>query len=127
MSKPKIIRVVDGVHMGLGHDGLRKLLRKQASIDLDEVDGSDLIFCINTHGDKLKIIGCKGLVLAYLKMPNGRRLMREALQYIPRTFGSGSFNYDAACADAISTRFPALAKAKRGPLEEARAKKRAGL
>jgi hypothetical protein len=127
MAKPNIIRVIDGVHMGLGHDGLRKLLRKQASIDLDDVQGQDLVFCINTAGDKLKVIGCKGLVLAYLKMPGGKRIMRDALRFIPNTFGSRGFDYDAACEQAITNRFPTLSRAKQGPLEVARAAKQAGL
>lgn len=101
MANPKIIRVFDGIHMGLGHDGLSKIILKLSRIKLAELTPTDLIYCINTRGDKMKIIAGGGLVLAYLKMPHGNKIMREALQYIPTCFGSTGFDYSEACRKAL--------------------------
>lgn len=95
--------------MGLGHDGLKKLLLKHtknggAELDVTTLAVGDLVMCLNTFGDKLKIIGHQGLVIGYLKLPNKQRIMREALQYIPNTFGSAGFNYDKACKISLQDR-----------------------
>lgn len=104
MSQPRIFKVVLGVHMGLGHDGIAELLKEQVKIDVKKLNDGDLILCLNRQGDKMKIMGRKGLVLGYLRMPNGQRIMLDALQYIPRTFGGGTFNYDAAAKKALLKR-----------------------
>lgn len=126
--KPTIRLVIEGVNMGLGHIGLAALLKKQAKLDVEELTGTDLIMCINGHGDKMKVIGARGLVIGYLRMPNKMRIMKDALQYIPQTFGSGGFNYDKACEEALSNRLrPGRAHPKSGPINAARAMKNAGL
>lgn len=127
MSRPRIRKLVEGVHMGLGHDRLAKLIKRKADIDVYELTDSDLIMCLNSHGDKMKILGCRGLVLGYLKMPNKQKIMKEALQFIPRTFGSGGFDYNAACRDALEQRFATMRHRKAGPLAAAAAKQAAGV
>lgn len=112
--------------MGLGHIGLCKLIQSEAKVDCEKLEDQDLILCINGHGDKMKVIGCKGLVLGYLRMPRGQRIMKEALQFIPRTFGAGSFDYDAAVRKALEVRLHS-GESRRGPLNEARAKAAAGV
>jgi hypothetical protein len=126
MSKPHILKVVEGVHMGLGHEGLKTLLKKHADVDVNKLTDGDLIMCLNTHGDKMKVIGCNGLVIGYLRMPNGHKIMKEALQFIPKTFGSGGFSYDAAVKQALETKLSRRLHVV-GPLETARAMKQAGL
>lgn len=106
----RIRKFITGVHMGLGHDGLAKLLRKStkrggADIDLAELGEGDLVMCMNKQGDKMKVIGHKGLVIGYLKLPNKRKIMLEAVQFIPTTFGGAGFDYDAACRSALAQRF----------------------
>lgn len=126
--KPTIKKVVEGVSMGLGHMGLTEFLKRHANIDVTQLTGSDLIMCINGYGDKMKVIGAKGLVIGYLRMPHRQKIMKEALQFIPKTFGAGGFNYDQACVEALTYR---LSHAQRknplaGPLHAARAMKSAG-
>lgn len=127
MSQSKIKLVVQPVHMGLGHDGLAKFLKSHAKIDVKGLQDGDLIMCINSRANRLKVIGGKGLVVGYLKMPNEERIMQEALQYIPRTFGAGGFDYDAACKKALEERFKLPSHRPKGPLEIARAKRVAGV
>lgn len=100
MKKPKICKLFFDTHMGLGHQGLAILARK-GKVDLDMLDEGDLLMFLNRAGDKMKMLGSRGRVLAYLRMPKGR-IMKEALQYIPRTFGHDGFNYDKACLIAIN-------------------------
>lgn len=90
--------------MGLSHDGIAKLLKKKLKLDVVDLAGSDLVMVINRRGDKLKVIGAKGLVIGYLRMPDGNRIMKDALQYIPATFGAKGFDYDAACKTALEAR-----------------------
>lgn len=103
--RPRIRKVVQGVHMGLGHDGLKVFLENHADIDITAMSGNDLVMCLNSKGDKLKVIGCKGRVFGYLKMPRGQRIMAEAMRYIPETFGASGFDYDQACRRALAQRF----------------------
>lgn len=118
--RSQIKKLVQGVHMGLGHDGLRKLLVRN-DIDLDNLRPGDLIMCLNGQGDKLKVIGFKGLVLGYLKMPRGQKIMGEALRYIPQTFGGSGFDYDAACRRALQERIGTYPRPKTGnPVQQAR-------
>lgn len=105
----RIKTLVQGVHMGLGHDGLARLLKKPvrqggADLDLHDLAMGDLVMCLNGKGDKMKVIGHKGLVLGYLKLPRGQKIMAEAIQFIPNTFGGDGFDYDQAVRRALSTR-----------------------
>lgn len=72
---------------------------------MHKLSEGELVLCLNKHGDKMKVIGCKGLVLGYLKMPDKQRIMFEALQFLPQTFGATGFSYDAACKKALESRF----------------------
>lgn len=100
---PRILKLVQGVHMGLGHDGLRELLKKN-KIDVSTLMQGELIMCMNKKGDKLKVVGFGGIVIGYLKMPKGDQIMKEALQYIPQAFGSEGFDYNKACRKALENR-----------------------
>lgn len=125
--KPSIKKVFENVHMGLGHIGLAKLIEKESGIKVEKLAQGDLILCLNRRGDKLKMLGHQGMVLAYLKMPQGQRIMKEALQFIPATFGGTKFDYDLAVRRAISLRLAGWMPKRRGPLVEAGARKAAGL
>ena len=121
-----IVLLIDNVHMGLGHDGLTKLAKKFKRDPMSLGQGELLMF-LNRKRDKLKIMGHRGLVLGYLKMPGGNRIMLDAIQYIPKAFGArGEIDYDSALKKALETR---LLKASRptSPLEAFRAKERSGL
>lgn len=98
----KILRVVNGVSMALGHDGLRLVIKKETGIDVQTLGDTDIIICINAAQDKLKAIGGGGLALGYLRMPRERKLMKEAIQFLPRVFGGDGFTYDDACKEAMS-------------------------
>lgn len=131
MSAAKIRKLITGVHMGLGHDGLRALLAKPAnkggaSLNLDDLRTGDLVMVLNTAGDKLKVIGHKGLVIGYLKMPNKAKITLDALKFIPETFSGQGFDYDAACRKSLDERF-GRARPSTSPMDIARAKQAAGV
>lgn len=100
MSRPKIFKLFLNTHMGLGHEGLAKIAAK-SKIKLMELDEKDLIMFLNTKMDKLKVLGAQGKVVGYFRSPERRPIMAEALKYIPHTFGSTGFDYDAACEMAL--------------------------
>lgn len=95
MAKPTVLKLFLDTHMGLSHHGLAELA-KAARIPLRSLAAGDLLLFLNKKGDKMKILGGHGRVIGYLKMLNGQRIEKEALQYIPQTFGSSGFDYDAA-------------------------------
>lgn len=103
MANPKIFKLFLDTHMGLGHDGLAKIAMK-GKVKLAELAADDLLMFLNRAGDKLKVLGAQGRVIGYLRMPGQRKIMREALQYIPATFGAKGIDYDAACIEAFKTR-----------------------
>lgn len=128
MKHVRIIRVIDNVNMGLGHDGIARLCLEQFKFDVTKLGEDMLVMCLNRAKDKLKIIGCQGKVVGYLKNPKGRKIMMEAIQFIPTTFGANGFNYDDALKKALSERLVRTASQQRvGPLQAYRAMERAGL
>lgn len=113
--------------MGLSHVGLAKISEKFGT-KVEQLGGDSLLMFLNSKGDKLKILGKQGQVLAYLRTKNGQKLALDAIQYIPQTFGGGSFNYEAALQTALNKRFERKnAQIASSPLQLFRAKERAGL
>jgi hypothetical protein len=99
----KIKLLIRNVNMGNGHLGLAALARK-FKVDLEKIDGQDVVMFLNTAGDKLKIVGAKGTVIGYLRMPKGRRIYLEAIQWLPQTFhASGRIDYDSALKKALKS------------------------
>lgn len=89
--------------MYLSHDGLAEMARK-AKVKIEELEEGDLLMFLNRAGDKMKLLGAQGKVIGYLRMPKQQKIMREALQYIPATFGAKGFDYDAACKKSLEQR-----------------------
>jgi hypothetical protein len=128
MSHPKIILLIDNVNMGLGHPGLTALARKFKKDPATLKDGELLMF-LNRKRDKLKMMGHQGIVLGYLRMPKGRQIMLEAIQYLPKAFGAqGEINYDRALHTVLSDRLAKKHLPKSvSPLQAYRAMERSGL
>lgn len=104
MRNPRIVLAMSNVSMALGHDGLRTLASKHG-LELDTLQPGDLALFMNTQRDKLKMIGAKGIVLGYLRMPKGQKMPLEAVQYIPRAFASdGSVSLDKAIRTHLAER-----------------------
>lgn len=103
MSAPKICKLFLDIHMGLSHDGLGRVAAR-AKVKLDTLEDGDLLMFCNRKGDKMKVLGARGKVIGYLRMPDGNKIMRDSLQFIPHTFGATGFNYDAAVSMALEKR-----------------------
>jgi hypothetical protein len=104
--------VINGVHMACQHAGLAALLKKETKIDIKTLSPDDIVICINSRGDKLKMFAGSGLVVGYLKMPGGQKIFKEAVQYIPQAFGSSGLDFDKACKLALEKRL----EGREGPL-----------
>lgn len=110
---PQIVAVIANVNMNLGHDGLG-LISKKFGYDLQTIEGNKLVLFLNSARDKLKMIGPGGIVLGYVKMPKGRRLPLEAIQYIPKTFsGRGKIDLELAVSEFVSEKLKSKNKLKR--------------
>jgi len=100
----RIAKLIEGVHMGLGHQGLAALSAKELGIDVEKLTDGDLLLFINRRGDKLKVLGGKDRVIGYIRAPGGSKLMKDALQYLPQTFGGQGFSYERAVRIALTKR-----------------------
>jgi hypothetical protein len=90
--------------MGMGHDALSHVALKEGIDPFKLPDGQILMF-LNRKRDKLKILGKQGIVVGYLKMPQGEKIAPHAIQYIPQCFGSsGAIDYSAALKKALLTK-----------------------
>ncbi len=97
----RILMIIDNVHMGLGHLGL-SLIAKKMKIDAGQLGPGSTILFLNRAKDKLKMLGANGQVIGYLKMPQGRKIMLESLQFIPQAFSrDGSIHYEKALTLAL--------------------------
>lgn len=100
----RTIKLFHDINMGMGHKALSEILAKEA-IKLDQLESGSIVMFINKKMDKLKILGAHGLVVGYLKMPDGQRINLSAIQYIPQTFGAnGAINYTSALRKALTQR-----------------------
>lgn len=114
MSTPKLIAAISNVSMNMGHDGLTGVA-KRFSIDFRKLEDHQLVLFINKQRDKLKLLGAKGTVLGYVKMPNKRTLPAGAVQFIPQTFsGTGQINVDAALTAYVESRMKEKASKESG-------------
>lgn len=124
----KIVTLIDNVGMGNGHIRLAEIAKRVAKIDVEELGPGQIVMFLNRAKDKLKIMGHRGVVTGYLRMPKGQRIMMEAIQYLPQTFGSGEINYDSALREALRTRLQRGRNQTRvSPMQAVRAMERAGL
>lgn len=123
----KILATYGNVNMSLAHKGLAVLLQKKFKIDVTQLEGDNVIMLLNSANTKLKAIGGKGQVIGYVALEKGRRIMLEAIQYLPQTFGGQGFNYDEALKLALISRLAKGPQRYASPLQVFRAMKGAGL
>lgn len=120
MNQPRLVAAISNISMALGHDGLSECA-KRLGIKIDKLEDHELVLFVNRARDRLKVLGAKGIVLGYVKMPKGRKLPLGAVQFIPATFsGQGTIDIDAAIAKYITK---TLEKKSIGPIDIAKAMK----
>lgn len=97
-----IIAAIDNVNMGSGHDGLA-LVAKKFKVPVGSLGANEVILFLNRAKDKLKILGAQGMVLGYVRMPQGRRLPLDAIQYIPQCFSNdGRLDIESAISKSVT-------------------------
>lgn len=101
-----IARLFLDTHMGLSHPGLIEIAKK-AKINVDKLGTDELLMFINRRCNKVKILGAQGKVIGYLRTPDEKPLMLEALQYLPQTFGAAGWDYSDACRIALAKKLNA--------------------
>ena len=118
MTQAKIFKLFLDVHMGASHDGLTRLAEK-AKLDVTTLQDGDMLMFLNRKCDKLKVLGARGKVIGYLRMEKGQRIMRESIQFLPRTFGAGGFDYNRAVSMALDQQL-----SKRLPFKKTKGEKK---
>lgn len=84
------------------HDGLSKIAKTRAGVNLSNLKKGEFVFFINTSFDKIKIF-CPNQMVCYLRSPQGR-LNAEALKHIPNTFDGSDFSYGKALEAYLKTK-----------------------
>lgn len=96
----KIVRCFFDTHMGLAHDGLREVAKRQG-LNLDKLERGEFVVFINTSKDRLKIFATKN-TFAYWRAQKGMKLDLQVICEIPRVFnGSDIGDYDKALESAL--------------------------
>lgn len=119
-AHPRLVAAIGNVSMNLGHQGLA-LVAKKFNITFEKMEDTQLVLFINKQRDKLKLMGSKGVVLGYVRMPQGQRLPVGAIQFIPQTFsGDGRIDIDTAVKTYVENALKTRGKTM-SPLEVVRA------
>lgn len=96
----KIVRCFFDTHMGLAHDGLREVAKRQG-LNLDALTEGEFVVFINTSKDRLKVFATRN-TFAYWRAQKGVKLDLRVIREIPRIFtGSAIGEYDKALEAAL--------------------------
>lgn len=95
----KLLRVFINVDLRAGHEGL-SILAKKHNIQTSKITPGNYVVFINTRRDKLKMYAADEVV-AYLRLPAGRRISMYVIKELPHVFNGVTINYDRALAIAI--------------------------
>jgi len=102
----KIVRYFPNSDLRGQHKGLAEIA-KANRIDVNKLAPGEYLIFVNNARDKLKMYAA-GNVIAYLRMPQGRRIDLRVIQYLPRFFTGGKINYTAALTKSIDRSLKAL-------------------
>lgn len=99
----KIIRFFPEVDMRNGHDGLRKLARKEG-VNVDALGAGEYVIFLNRSKRMVKMFA-SGNIIAFLKMADNKKLDPRTIALIPRYFNGSKINYDAALEAVLNKEF----------------------
>lgn len=94
-----ILRVFLNVDMRNGHDGLSKTA-KENGIKTSDIEAGSYVIFINASSNKLKMYAA-GEVIAYLRLPAGRKINMDVIRELPRVFDGRRINYQEALKTAV--------------------------
>lgn len=109
-EKNVLVRVFWGTSMGKRHQGLSEVAKKEADIDVHELDQGEMLLFVNRAMDKMQVMASLGrgphnIVLAYWKGKPGQRIDELAIQYIAQAFNGTTIDYNKALKKALEQRF----------------------
>lgn len=84
----RLLHIFWETDMRVRHDGLAKLARSKAKINVSELEAGDLLCFINRKRDRIMVLAGTGEedsygVLGYYRSPHGR-IDEQAIQFIPQ-------------------------------------------
>lgn len=109
---PKLVAAIGNVNMALGHEGLTRVAAG-FKINLSKLGDKELVLFLNKARDRLKILGARGIVMGYVKMPDEQKLPLGAVQYLSKAFSAGGkVDIDMAVKDYVENALKRRAKPK---------------
>lgn len=102
-----IVQVFLNADMRNMHDGLQRIAERHG-VAVDTLENGQFVIFINSAKDKVKIYAANDTI-SYTRSRSGK-LQMEALQNIPKHFGGGSFDYDAALRGVLENLLARRAK-----------------
>lgn len=94
-----ILRVFLNVDMRNGHDGLSEIAAEN-DIKVSEIELGNYIVFVNNQRNKMKLYASND-VIAYTRLPAGRKIEMRVIKELPRVFNGRQINYDAALKLAV--------------------------
>lgn len=104
--KNRVIRYFPETNLQNGHDGLKKLAKKEG-LDLTDLGPGQFVIFVNKRKNALKMFAC-GYLIAHLRLPDGERLNPETIQFIPKFFNGTRIDYSGALREVMKKQYPSF-------------------
>ncbi len=98
---PRIVRYITGVHMGLAHKGLRKIVTK---FGLDTLDSGEFIVFMNGARNAFKLLAPNN-ILVYYRHPKNHIIDPRVISLIPKVFDGKELKMDLALKKVLEKDF----------------------
>lgn len=108
VSRPTILQVFLNADLRGSHNHLI-LIAKDHELELESLTPNQAVIFVNKRQTLMKCY-VAGNTFSFTKRD---RIDLAAIQYLPKSFGGGKFDYDLALADSFDERFPESAKVKK--------------
>lgn len=99
-SKPRIVRYISGVHMGLAHLGLKKI----AGELIDGLDSGEFVIFMNSKQNAFKLLAPNN-ILVYYRHPKNHRIDPRVISLIPLVFDGKEIKMDLALKKVLEKDF----------------------
>lgn len=103
-SSTKIVRYFSNIDLRNGHDGLASIAKK-AGIFVSELETGEFALFVNRKQTALKMY-TQGLLIAHLRLPNGRRINPKTIAMLPNFFNGSEIRYNKALEAVLQKEFP---------------------
>lgn len=107
--KIRVLHAFYNVSMHFQHSGLTELISQ--STGKDWLARGEVALFLNSSWEACKVLTASG-ILAYKRVPQGRRITLEDIKQIPVHFGGARLSFEPALEERIKAKFEEIFKEK---------------